>query len=547
MTFTDFNEVVKAIKEVKTLPNWVHEAREYHTKMKALIYGDKFKDLLLKIEHIESDKKAKPRKRYARPIKDINNKLLEPVSNVYSATGGGKEFTDLTPDQTKILLEQLKDVRGGYSLEKWLETYWSKDLYNVDPSGLMFLEWKDERAWPTYKSIDTIRSYNANGNNCECVIFEPKRKENTADLIWRVVDDKKDYYILQQGDIFTEITEKTFDHTFGKCPARINSDKTQFGKEYRLAPIDSIIETEEELLRDRSILSIYKFLNGFSTPYKPKIICPVCRGTKKNGIEKCTSCDGKGVILDKDVTDEIIIPIDLNSDKQIPLPTNFAGFISPDLAIWDQYREEGKILFGECFESVWGTRESEEVKDQTAMGVIMNTQPMISRLNKWSDFAQSNESFFTELLANFYIETKEKTKRVSVITYGRNYIIQPPEYLLERYQKSKEANDPVTILDKNLTEYLTSKYKNDPETLKKELVKKTLEPYVHYDLELIKTIYGQKEAQKKGLFTDWWESLTEFSNDIPKLEKDRDKWINDKINNLNLNTNDSSMQEVQTD
>ena len=78
------------------------------------------------------------------------------------------------------------------------------------------------------------------------------------------------------------------------------------------------------------------------------------------------------------------------------------------------------------------------------------------------------------------------------------------------------------------------KYKNDPVTLKKELVKKTLEPYVHYDIETVKSIYGEKEAQKKGLFTDWWESLTKFDIDIAKMEQERDVWMNERIINLNI-------------
>jgi hypothetical protein len=531
MVFKDFTEVVAEIKKAEKVPDWVTKAREYHKRMKALFYGDEFQDLLLKIEHIESDKKAEARKKYTRPIKDVNNKLMEPVSNVYSATGGGFELEDLTDNQKKALLQELKDVRGGYSLRKWLEIYWSKDLYNVDPSGLMFLEWKDDKAYPTYKSIDVIRTYVPDGLNCEFVVFEPKKFKDYQ--IWRVVDDAKYYLIKQTGETFTEL-EDSIDHEFGKCPARINSDINQFGKDWRLAPIDTVIETEEEFLRDRGILTMYKFLNGFSTPYKPVVICPKCRGTKKNGTESCPDCDGKGHVLTKDVTDEILLPIDLNSEKQIPLPTNFAGFISPDLAIWNQYRQELKDLFNlEIFEPIWGTRET-EVKDQTAQAAILNTQPMITRLNKWSDVAESQESFFTELLANFYIEGKDKTKRISNITYGRNYIIQPPEYLLSEYQTSKEKKDPITVLDRKLVEYLTSKYKNDPDTLNKELIKKQLEPYVHYDIELVSTIYGNKEAQRKGLFTDWWESLSEYSKDITKLEADMNKWIDDKINNLNL-------------
>jgi hypothetical protein len=536
MVFQDVQEVINKLKWLSKVPDWVISARRYHKNMKALVLGEGYKELILKIEHIESSKKAEARKKYSRPIKDINAKLLEPVSNVYSANGGNKVYNIDSEEQKSQFLKKLGNVRGGLSLESWLETYWSKELYNVDPSGVMLLEWKDDKAWPTYKSIDCIRYYEANGLSIEYIVFEPIDLGDDKHL-WRVIDDEKDYSIIQQGEVFVIDEEKTFSHTFGVCPGRINSDKQHLGIDYRIAPIDVVKETEEELLRDRSILTIYKFLNGFATPYRPKIICPACRGTKKTGTDTCTSCDGKGFMLDKDVTDEIIIPIDTQADNPIPLPANFAGFISPDLEIWNQYKDEAKRLFNEAFEAMWGTRESDEVKDQTAMGVILNTQPMMARLNAWSNVAQSQEQAFTEMLANFYLLGKNKEQRISVITYGRNYIVQPPEFLLSEYQKSNEKGDPITIRDRKLTEYITSKYKNDPQTLRIELVKKSLEPYVHYDINTVKDVYGIQEAQKKGLYTDWWESLTQ--KDLMKteqqLEIQRDEWMSERTINTNIN------------
>lgn len=527
MKFDNIEQVIEAIKTVDQVPDWVVKARDYHKKMKALIYGDKHKERILQIEHIETTKKAEARKKYSRPIKDANAKILEPVGNVYSATGGGRDYLIDSDTKKKEFISVLSNVRNGLSLTKWLETYWAKDLYNADPSGLMMLEWKDDRAYPTYKSIDKIRSYDAEGMSVNYVVFEPK--QDKSDRYWRVVDSEKDYTIKQSGQVFTEVQEQTFDNPFGICPARVCSDKHYLGEEFRRAFIDAIVETEEEFLRDRSILTIYKFLNGFSTPYRPKIICPSCRGTKKNGDKICPDCNGKGVVLDKDVTDEIIIPIDLNSDNGIQLPPNFAGFISPDLEIWNQYIEEGKRMANEMFETTWGTRES-EAKDQTAMSVILNTQPMTSKLNAISDVAQSHDKAFSEMMANFYLE-KDTKEQICIISYGRNYIVQPPEFLLEQYQKSNEKKDPITIRDRKLVEYLTSKYKNDPETLRTELLKKDLEPYVHYDIETVNSIYGNKEAQKKGYFTDWWETLTrsDLALTVDKLESKRGEYFNNKI------------------
>jgi len=536
MTFNDISEVIKEIKKVVSVPLWILESRKYHKDMKALIYGDEFTELILKIEHIETSQKAAARTKYSRPIKDVNAKLIAPISNVYSATGGGKEYSIKSTSQKKELLKRLSNVRGWLSLERWLETFWAKDLYNVDPAGLMLLEWGTENdivsAYPTYKSIDSIRNYVSNGQSVEFVIFEPKHKKDSNDLYWRVIDDRKEYIIKQSGDIFIE-TKESIEHPFGVCPARVNSDKQRLGKLTRFAFIDNVIENEKEMLRDRSILTIHKFLNGFSIPYRPALICPTCQGTGKNGDKECSDCSGKGFLKKSDVVTEIILPIDTNSENGSNIPSNFAGYISPDLGIWNQYIEEGKRMFNEIFEAIWGTRES-EVKDQTAMGVVLNTQPMVSKLNEISNVAQSHESAFTEMLANFYIPTKDKSEKIATITYGRNYIIQPPEFLLEQYEKSKEKLDGATILDRKITEYLTSKYKNDPSTLRIELLKKELEPYIHLTYDIVIQVYGQREAQKKGLFTDWWETLTnEDKYKLPKeLEKMRDKYFESKLTEL---------------
>jgi len=538
MKFSGSEEVIELIKKNQQVPKWVQSAREYHKELKGLVYGEDFKDLLLKIEHIETEKRAKARRNFARPIKDINSKILEPISNVYSATGGGREYNIKSKAILNEFMRSISNIRGGLSLEKWLNEYWAKDLQIVDPSGIIFMEYttgENSKTYPTYKSIDSIRNYEADGQNLEWVIFEPKQVIGGTDRIWRVVDKDRDYTVIQQGDHFTEDKIKSFDHPFGYVPARINSEKNRLGDKCRLSLLDDIIDAEKEFLRDRSILTIHKFLNGFATPYRPALVCPDCHGTKKNGDKKCDTCDGKGFLQKGDVVDEIIIPIDLTAENPVSLPTNFAGFISPDLEIWNQYRQEQKAIFNEMFEAIWGTRESNEVKDQTAMGQMLNLQPLEARLNKISDTAESQEHFFTEMVANFMMLEKNKQESISIVTYGRNYIIQPPSYLLKQYQESSAAKDSLTILDRKMKEYLTSKFKNDPSTLKTELIKKQLEPYIHYDIELVSKIYGSTEAMRKGLFVDWWDTLTspDKQKTIQQLEEMQDTWMTEKIEIIN--------------
>jgi len=50
------------------------------------------------------------------------------------------------------------------------------------------------------------------------------------------------------------------------------------------------------------------------------------------------------------------------------------------------------------------------------------------------------------------------------------------------------------------------------------LLKSSVEPYIHLNLEQIVKIFGVIEAQKKVLFEDWWSMIT--SNDKGKSSQD---------------------------
>jgi hypothetical protein len=546
MIFESEQQIYDAIKSVLKVPEWVNIARENHKTYKALVYGEKFVDLLLKIEHLETDKRSIARKKYARSIKDIVKKILAPADNVFTANGGSIDIRIENDELKSLFINKMNNVREGKSIEQWLQTFFIKDLYVVDPNGLMLFEWKDEATWLTYKSINAIRYYKATGMAVDYVVFEPVLGEENVNE-WRVIDDAKDYCIRQDGNNFSIVIEKTFDLPFNKIPARIISDRKRLGSEVRLSALEEIIETLKEFMRDRNILTMHKFLHGFSTPYRPVIICPECHGTGKKGIDKCGACAGTGKILEKDVTDEIFLPIDLTSERPLTLPNNFAGFISPDLEIWRQYRQEGKDLYNEGFEATWGTVENES-KDQTAMGMVLNTQPMISSLHKWSDVVEKHDIELTKLNAQFHLKELYKDDCFCK-TYGRNYIVQPPDFLFKNYTESVTKGVSITILDKQLNEYLASKYKNDPLTLQEQLTKVEIEPYVHYDITTVSKIYGLKEARKKGWFTDFWESLkqSEKLQPIEILESKRDAFFTAKessidasdllTNNNRFNTN----------
>jgi len=190
---------IDQIKDILTqsqeVPQWVQESRVYNQELEALVNGTKFDSLLYKIEHKEDDKQIQARKRYSRSIKDMFERVLRPLDNIYTATGGSKKYLD-EANADKII-SILSGIRDNKSLEKWLQRNWLK-LYHTDPNGVILYEHNKEKFYTTYKNISSIRNYESDGQQLEWILFEPVGKEKGV-LEWRLIDDSKDYLIIQQS------------------------------------------------------------------------------------------------------------------------------------------------------------------------------------------------------------------------------------------------------------------------------------------------------------------------------------------------------------
>lgn len=515
----EITEIQKILIKSQSTPDWITKARAYNKDLTALVNGKDFTDLLLTIQHKEDEDKAKARRKYARSIKDMFVRLLRPIDNVYSATGGSK----ILPDNQEFK-NKLAKMRDGKTLEKWLQVNWMP-LYHTDPNGVILYEWLNEKFYPTYKNISFIRNYLSNGQCLEWILFEPIKVENNT--YWRFIDDAKDYTFLQTSEnTFTEVEEKTFNNPFRLVPGIINSDIIEIGTELRKSPIDDIIEIAKEYLSDQSIKTIYKFLHGFPIFWRYAVKCPKCQGTGKTGNGNKCDCNN-GYLGGRDVTDAVTLPVP--DDKEIQkLAPDIAGFITPDLAIWDQYTTEEEKMYDIMFTTIWGVLDATQVR-KTATEIIMDKQPEISKLNVYADAAEWVEWYLTELAINFINQTKQADKTEATILYGRNYIIDSTESLLKRYQDSKTAGDNSAILDKELREWVLSKYKNDPETLNEELMRLQIEPFIHYTIEQVNTIYGSHEAKEKMLFSEWWNSVKIAGKTVEQLKKEFSDYCDKEI------------------
>lgn len=530
MIFKDDAEAIAVIKANQQItPEW-KLMRYYSKELKALVNGTDFMDeLICKIENIESEQKAKARIKYSKNIKAMFDRLFQPIDNIYYASGGLKDY-DIKESLKKDFLSKIANVRDNKTLSEWIQLN-AIQLFNTDPNGLIFLEYKDQYVYPTYKSIDSIRRYKPKGQLVEFVLYEPKIIDTKT--YWRIVDDVKDRTFLQSGNEYSLVKDKTFDHPFGQVPALICSNINIIGEEVKLAAIDGIIDDAKEYARDQSFLTLYKVYKGNPLFWKYIQMCGDCNGTgtnddEKGGTKTCGSCSGHGIYKAKnDVTDVIQLPLPDNADDVVVAP-NIAGFISPDLDVWNKYEETLKESFDTMYKTHWGTMYGMQTDVttgvRTATEVIADKQPLENQLNKYADFCEYIEWKISEWMLNFYDTSKPKNESKITINLGRRYIIESYDVLLERYEKSVLAEDNNTILDKLFIEYLGAKYRNNPIDLQANITKAMVEPYLHISLQNTIAVFGNMEAQRKVLFQKFWQTVTVF-NDPIKIQKEFDTWF----------------------
>jgi hypothetical protein len=524
---------------VKT-PQFILTSRTQSDVLFALMHGDRFLELLInKIEGIESKEKAIARKKYSRNIIHFYDRLLRPNANVYSANGGSMHF-DVSDGEREALLSKIGRARDGKSLREWLKSNWMP-LYHSDPNGVIFIEYEtipELKCWPTYQNINHIRSYKPKGQLVDWIIFEPIKVviNNRQEQVYRLVDDKTDRRLVQKSggkfEILKTIKGKpvTFEHPFGQVPCIINSDIKKFKGDYRLSPVNGIVDLSEEYARDQSVKTLYKKFMGFPKEWKYGDQCMTCQGARKdNDGNKCGACDGHGFYTSDDVTDIQILEIP-NKDE-VKITPEIRGYSTPPLDVWEQYNTELSTLDEMAHHTHWGTMAGFASKvTKTATEIFYDTQPMTDKLNDLADVGESIENQIVEWYANFVIPLKPKDKKISSIHYGRRYIIDPPDVILGKYEQAKLAGDNNVILDRLYNEYLTARFRRDPEFLRVMLLKSSVEPYLHLSNEEVSKIFGNLEAQRKVLFQRWWNTLgTDSTNKTTEsLTEDFDKWFTDK-------------------
>lgn len=520
-------DVARILKENPTKQIWEKACHDSKVLQMHLL-GIGLQDHIKKIDFLEGDRNFLLRKKYGKTNRDLFARVLRPIDNIWNGRGGSV-FYNTSKTNDEKLRAMLDNVDNGYSVRDWNRHFW-EPRYLDDPMGLIFMEVSSTSAngtYPTYKASSSVFDALPKGRGLDYVIFK------TADpSIFRVVDDAFDRMVKLEGEKVTYLKGKeypTFINWFGRVPAMIVSDIPKDGRSNMFAsPIQDEVELADIMLREGTILSVYRFKHGFPKTWKYPEVCGKCKGAKLIQGSKCTDCEGTGIKLVDNPAD---VAVHQWPTKEEPEIREKGGFISPDLEFL-KYGDEGlDHLEDKITLTHWGTQRKVKTKGEepTATSEFINIQPVNNRLTKYAKAAESVETFISDYTAFFHFQSAYKGCTVNM---GRRWLVDGPDVLWTKYETARKAGSPLATLDDMLQDYYETKFQGNEMELRKYLKLMKLEPVVHLTVTEAKLVLPSSELMKKIFFQEWVSTLSDVQivgGDLTTLRGQLDKYVQDKV------------------
>lgn len=512
-------EQSQLLEILKNKPNAaiINAAIKQAKKLTAHITGDGKDSLLEQITGLENEKQLALRIKYSKSNKDLFARIHRPEDKIFSAKGSS-HYYEISESSKSQYNERLLNVYNGFSSRKWVEVFAMQYLH-IDPMGLVFMEVKDNKTYPTYKSSYNIYDYKLKGRDLEYVIFKTEKPDE-----FRVVDDVEDKIVKYSGETVLTLPDSVYENYFKKVPAIIISDILHPNSEYFTSPDWEIIEIADEYLRECSVKSIYKLRHGFPKAWQYTSVCNTCKGTAMIKGKDCEDCNGSGKSITKDTSQTITLPTPV--EGQPIIAPNVAGYVSPDIQGWTQMTDELKQLEDAMIHTYWGTHEKEDTSNETATGRFIDVQPVNDRLSKFSKWASQIETFIADSIGK--IEFEESFKKAN-INYGTRYLIETPDEIWNKYEKARKSGAPISTLDDLLLEYYESKYQNNSVLLAKYIKLMKIEPFVHQTIiEAKSSILNPVDYDAKLYFSEWLNTIDEseiLNKTITELKKQLKEYV----------------------
>lgn len=535
---------------IKSNPNkkLIEFGKDQHKTARLHFYGVGLEDHLPQIKGFEDSMMADLRLKYALSNKDLFARLYKPIKKVFTARGGSSYY-NLGDELNAQAVSLEKMVRRGFTCKKWVESNWCRHAID-DPMGVIFIEIdKNGKAYPTYKTIDNIFDYQLSGTGLDWIVWKltaDQRKDvpglKPEDVVFRVVDDVEDKYVklTDGGNRLEVVMEFSYINYFQFVPAIINSFIPNPDGDGFISFFDSVFDLADLFLTETSIKITNMFRHGFPKYFEFADDCVECRGTGKlNGVyHKDCLGTGKRVMFKPSDVKALEYPT-----KDNPLPASFVpgGYIQPSKIFYEIISQELEGIEQKIQKTIWDAKPTTKLQSGmglssspngtvTATEVMDNRQPQLDQLNEIADAAESRDKFIMDCLITInldqptYIDEGGCSKN-----YGRRYLIEEPDALLQKYRDARKENISATLLYDLYDQYLEAKYQSDPESLnlKKKLMK--VEPFMHYTLSELKLNGATPEdIRLKQYYGDWLVSLSSdflFSASVQELIANRDKFV----------------------
>lgn len=506
MILTD--EQLSKIANNNKTEDWIKIAREDVHKLRLHYYGENTDEFLAKIQNLENSAQYELRKKYAVSNKFLTQNLLRPVDNAWAAKGGTQKILSETSEVLQQTLNNaIEGLKNQMSVKDYMKNVWF-DRFCTDPNGLVFFQIKNDEPCPVYKSIDGIQQMEVTGIIPEWIKFEPvKEKLITGEEIetFIIVDDAyfRKYKLVDDKGVLME--EEV--NQWGRVPAFQNSPIYDTSRYIKISPFWAQVELMDKYLNNGSIHEIYIFLHGYPLFWSYAQPCHSCKGTGEVNGKECSSCGGSGFITKKkDVSDGLMLQTPKDKDTPTIAP-DVAGYVTPPLDVWNTQNEEQDRTWDLIYFSHWGTT-TEKQANETATGRFIDTQPVISRLNAYSDIFELVSNKILSYIDQYYAPN---TPTQIMVTYGRRYMIESPDQLLKKYLESKKEGADTSTLDLLLTQYYESEFQKNPALLDYHVKLMEVEPLVHYSLESVLSMEVPEEIKtQKTYFQDWKNSTNQI-------------------------------------
>jgi hypothetical protein len=498
----------------------------------SLHYFGKDKDKHIKrFEGLENTKEHETRRDLTISNSFLVNEVLRPTDNIWTAKGGSEDIK-ITESLEKEFMLSLTNVSHGLSLKEYVEQIWF-ERFIVDPNGIELLHYnqEDDKYFFKPKKIHEIIDYKVDGIGVEWILFEPyvkKVEDKEKKVYWYIDKDRYQVIEITEGNVtFSQETK----NLLGFVPAVVNSSIVNTDTYFKESPIEKQVDLLDSYLFKNSLKESYQLKHFFPVYWERISLCPTCNGTRSvviKGVDApCSACNGTGhAYISKNVNDVRIIQ---KAEEGEPDQTPVAGYVQPDIATMGEQRTELDWLNEKIVFSHWGATK-EKAKNQTATGKWIDTQPVFNRLNAYADVV---ETIHTRML-NIWGKANFTSFEVGFVRYGRRYMIEAPDVIMERYLKAKEDKVSDTTLNLFMEQYYSSEFQNNELALQYHLKLLNVEPYPHNTIEeVVNMQLSPEETNAKRYFPEWIKTLDTVAvvvTDDEKLRAELNKFANEKLN-----------------